>query len=156
MQVEQNRELEGDNFVILISVCKCPLSLLLCLSQKTLSLSLSLTLSLSLCHTLSLTLSLSARLEQALRRWTHEKETSSLETEKYIKMRTTSASLVEQLDRALAEVDRLSDRLGQYDNLPMPVSTRGSTNILFCFVIFIFTSIVGLSLSCCLQFLRRH
>ena len=91
------------------------------------------TLSLSLSLSLTLSLSLSARLEQALRRWTHEKETSSLETEKYIKMRTTSASLVEQLDRASAEVDRLSDRLGQYDNLPLPVSTHVSMNILFVF-----------------------
>ena len=62
-----------------------------------------------------------ARLEQALRRWKQEKESSHLETEKYIKMRTTSATLVEQLDRASSEVIRLADRLGQYDNLPLPV-----------------------------------
>jgi serine/threonine protein kinase len=64
---------------------------------------------------------LEARLEQALRRWKLEKEASSLETEKYIKMRSTSASLVEQLDSANNEVNLLNARLGQYDNLPLPV-----------------------------------
>ena len=47
---------------------------------------------------------LEARLEQALSRWKLEKEAGAAETEKYIKMRSTSATLVEQLTHATTEV----------------------------------------------------
>ena len=67
---------------------------------------------------------LEARLEQALHRWRLEKETGTQETEKYIKMRSTCATLVEQLDHATIECQQFSARLGQYDNLPLPDEIR--------------------------------
>jgi hypothetical protein len=82
---------------------------------------------------------LEARLEQALRRWKLEKEASTLETEKYIKMRSTSASLVEQLDRANNELELLNTRLSQYDNLPLPVCRFSLTfNYFVIYVLSIF------------------
>ena len=55
---------------------------------------------------------LEARLEQALHRWKLEKETSTQETEKYIKMRSTCATLVEQLNQSSTDAAQLADRLG--------------------------------------------
>ena len=57
---------------------------------------------------------LEARLEQALHRWKLEKETSTQETEKYIKMRSTCATLVEQLNQSSTDAAQLADRLGEY------------------------------------------
>ena len=76
---------------------------------------------------------LEARLEQALHRWKLEKETSTQETEKYIKMRSTCATLVEQLNQSATDAAQLADRLGECASVRLMPTLRILSVLLICY-----------------------
>ena len=76
---------------------------------------------------------LEARLEQALHRWKLEKETSTQETEKYIKMRSTCATLVEQLNQSATDAAQLADRLGECASVRIMPTLKILSILLICY-----------------------
>ena len=63
---------------------------------------------------------LEARLEQTLMRWKMEKDKVNSESARCAKLRAMNAELIEKNAKQAFEIEKMSDRLGKYDHLPMP------------------------------------